>query len=191
MRSGPFWLPALPLVAVFVAGCVTPALKGQAALSRGHYAEAAERFEEAVAADPDEVQALVGLGISRYRLGGLEEAKRPLAQAVTQAPELPIARLYLGLVALQTGDDGGADEHLGALLRLAPHPRVADHVERTLRMLRGDGVTGEMRAYMAASLDDEASLAWELADTRRALRESELRRLTDERIIFVAPRCRC
>lgn len=185
-------LPAVLLAAIITTGCVGHASEAQQALRQGRYAEARSQYEDMVARDPGRVDALVGLGISHYKLNEFDDAETALTQALAREPRSATARLYLGLAALQRGDDGRVEEHLGPVMATAD-PRVGTHIDRTLRTLRGsEPVSSEMRAYMAASVEDEASLARELADTRRALRDSEFRRLTDDRVIYRVPRnCRC
>jgi Flp pilus assembly protein TadD len=190
MRSGPIAL--VGFIALIAVGCATASREGESALRQGRYAEAATRFEQVVSENPTRVEGLVGLGIARYKLREFKEAEVPLTAAVAQQPDLPPARLYLGLTALQTGQDSVAVEQLSALRRLVPDPRVDAHIERTLRALRGGPLTAELRDYMAASLEDEVALATDLAATRQAMHDLELRRFSEERYITNVPRrCRC
>lgn len=176
------------LTTTLLTGCVTATGRGEAALESGRYGEAATRFEEALAGKPGSLDALVGLGIAKYRLGALDEAQRALTEALGQAPDLPIAHLYLGLIALLRGQDAAAGESLRRYAAGAP-PRLTAHVERALA---GGTVSAEMRQYMAASIEDQSAWAGELDATRQALAHSELRRITDDRTLLLLPRaCQC
>ena len=181
----------LVLSALLLAGCATAAGRGEMALDASRYDEAVARFQESLAEKPDDVGARTGLGIAQYRLGALDEAERALTEALGRAPELPVAHLYLGLIAVLRGQDAAA----GASLRryaAGTAPRVAADVERALRALGSGPVTLEMRQYVASSLEDQSAWAGELAATQQALAHSELRRITDDRTLLLLPRaCRC
>jgi tetratricopeptide (TPR) repeat protein len=164
----------LALVALATAGCATSTTAGRAALSQGRPDQAAERFEEALAENPDNVDALLGLGVSRYRLGDYASAAANLEQALAKRPTEQGARLYLALVHLRRGDDAAAIEQLTALHGLPMHPRFAVHVGRTIDLLRGPRLADPVRAYVAADLEDTAGWAREVAETRQALSHAQL-----------------
>src|SRR3989449_10845376 len=113
------------LAVALLAGCATPYGRARTALAEGRYEEAASGFEEVLARHPDRLDALVGLGKARYKLGAFDEAITALTRAVAQAPKSEAAQLYLGLSYLQKGEDGPAEEHLKAFLDLKPHARIA------------------------------------------------------------------
>jgi tetratricopeptide (TPR) repeat protein len=181
MTSGVFvilgWRYGLGLVLVLLlgAGCATgKAAAGSAALREGRPAEAAERFREALAEDPERVDAKIGLGISRYRLAAYDEAIAVLTDAAAQAPGHPAPRLYLALSHLAKTEDAKAIEALTALRALPLEPRFAAQVDQTLTLLRGGGITNAIRTYVAASLDYAYDWSRELVETRQALRSAEL-----------------
>lgn len=178
-------------IVVGLSGCATAASQGRTALSQGRYAEAAASFEQALSTDPRRADDLVGLGIARYKLGNLPEAEQALSAALDQAPDSAAARFYLGLSALRRGTLPEAEHHLEAFARQGQVPRLAAAVDRTLRTVRAAPVSDDVRAYMAASLEDQAEWARDLAELHRELQYSELRRLTDDRVIYVTRRCRC
>ncbi len=182
-----------PLIALLAAsllgGCATPYREGAAANRQGRCDEAASRFEAALGDDPQRLDALIGLELSRYKLGDYDAAIEALERVVAQAPRHAAARLFLGLASLQRGEDGRADEHLAAFRDLRPDLRTAALVDRVLKLLRVDPLTTELRGFIAASL--ETALEWqrEIRETRQALQDEELQRLSRERTIFVVPRC--
>jgi Flp pilus assembly protein TadD len=175
----PVRLPAIgPLVmlALGAVGCATAMGDGRAALREGNYSEAATRFEQALADNPDRTDALVGLGIAKYKAGDLDGATGPLSRVVAREARSATARLYLGLVHLRKGEIGAVDEHLKTYIAERPGTRVAAQADRVLRVLRGsDPVSEEMRTFMAASLEDEAEMEREVAEARRYARDAEWR----------------
>lgn len=184
-------LPGLLVAAALLGGCATAYVQGATAYRQGRYDEAASRFAAVLAEDPDRLDALVGLGRARYKLGDWDAAVDALERAVVQAPGHATARLYLGLAYLQRGEEGRAEEHLSAFRSLQADPRTAAQVDRTLRLLRDAPLTSDLREFVAAALEDAAEWRREVQETRRALRDEQLRRLTDDRVIYVVPRCRC
>jgi tetratricopeptide (TPR) repeat protein len=173
-----------------LAGCATPTLQGRAALSGGRYDEAARHFEEALAESPGRTPSLVGLGIARYKLGALDEAQRALEEAAAQEPGNPTPQLYLILVALRRGDDAAADTHLGRYLQIGAPARLAGQLERTREALQGP-VTPELRAYMAAGLEDAYQWAGEVTSALQAANDAYLRFLAADRIYLLPRSCRC
>jgi tetratricopeptide (TPR) repeat protein len=182
-------LPVLTLL-LGLAACATPTLAGRAALSRGSYDEAARHFEEALAAEPGRVGALVGLGVARYKLDALDDARRAFDAALVQVPDLPPAHLYLALIALRQSDDAAAETHLTSYLALGPPARLAAQLDRTRRALSGP-LTPEMRAYMAAALEDGYQWAGEVAVALQAARDADLFWFSHERIYIFPTHCRC
>jgi Flp pilus assembly protein TadD len=171
------------LVSLVLAGCATGFGGGNAALRQGRYVEAVEGFEQVLAGDPDRVDALIGLGIAKYRLGAFDEAAEALDRAVVRVPAHFTGRLYLGLARLQRADDGAAEENLAAVAGMVPGTRTAAQIDRALRVLRGrDPVGDELRAFMAAAIEDGVALERQVRETQSALRDAERYR---ERTILV------
>lgn len=171
------WRPVtgLALVVTLAAGCATtPTSAGSAALRQGRPAEAAAQFEQALASEPERLDALIGLGISRFRLGAYQEAIGALSDAVTRAPAHGGARLYLALAHLRTHEDAKALEHLTALRTLELEPRFGALVDQALALMRAGAPPDPVRTFMVASLDYGADWSRELAETRQALRHAQL-----------------
>jgi tetratricopeptide (TPR) repeat protein len=152
-----------------LAGCATAYSEGLAAARHGRYAEAATFYERALADDPDRVDAQVQLGIVRYKLGAIDQAIATLTTVLDRAPGVTAARLYLGLAYLRKNDVRDADAHLGAFLDSRPDRRLAAQVERTLKLIRTQPLSLELREFAAASLESEAELAQEVREAWRAL----------------------
>lgn len=173
------WL-ALVLAALTFGGCVTTYGEGRTALRQGRYTDAATRFEQVLAKDPDRTEALVGLGIAKYRAGSFDEAIDPLGRAVAREPKFDLARLYLGLARLRKGDLGAVEQEFKAIVAQRPGTRLAAQLDRALVLLRGrDPASDELRAFIAASLENESEAEREIADARREAREAELLRWRD------------
>ena len=165
----------LAVITMLAAGCATtPTAAGSAALREGRAAEAASNFEQALAQEPERLDALIGLGISRFRLGNYDDAIASLSHAVSRAPAHAAARLYLALAHLRRHQDAPALEQLTALRGLDLEPRFGALVDQALELLRAGTPSDPVRTYMIASLDYGADWSRELAETRRALRSAQL-----------------
>ena len=152
---------------VLLAGCATPYADGRVALQAGRYADAARHFEDALARDPDRLDALMGLGIARYREGKLAEAVADLSRVVTRQPSSETAHLYLALAYLRGGRIPDAEATLTRLLALAPQPRLAGQATRALALIRQEPApTEEARNLLAAGLEAEADAARDAQDER-------------------------
>jgi len=149
-----------------LAGCATSTARGQFALSRGDYASAVQEFDAALADNPDRVDALIGLGIARYKLAEYPGAREALERALARSAREPLARLYLGLTELQAGNIPRAVEDLRTFRTEPLDPRVAALVDRSLPILESPMLTREVRSLIATTLEDEVSLARELEHAR-------------------------
>lgn len=150
-------------------GCATTYSQGVTAARQGRYAEAAVLYEQALAKDPDRLDALIQLGIARYKLGDLDGALDVLERARPRAPGDPAVRLFLGIAYLRKNDLTRADEHLSAFIDLKPDRRLAAQAERTITLIRSESLSEQARTFAAASLETEAELAQEAIDAWRAL----------------------
>lgn len=163
-------LPLTLIALLVLAACATPYGAARTALVQGRYEEAASRFEEILAGDPNRLDALVGLGQVRYKLGAYDEAIGLLTRAALQAPQSEAARLYLALSHLQKNEIPQAVEHLRAFRGLNIHPRIAAQVDRALALLGKAPVSADVRVFIAASLEDEAEWAREVRERELAAR---------------------
>lgn len=141
------------IVAVALSGCATAVGQGDTALHGGRPAEAARYFEEALAAEPDRLDARTGLGIARFRLGAWSAARAALQDVLATAPRRADARLYLGLVHLMEADVAAGRAQLTALRGLPIHFRIAAQLDRVLPLLVA-GLDPTLRDVVVAQLDD-------------------------------------
>jgi Flp pilus assembly protein TadD len=154
-------------LALALAGCATAYSQGHLALREERWDDAARQFEEALGRTPHDPDALVGLGVARYKAAAFDHAVDVLGRAVREAPRHPDARLYLGLSYVRLGRDDAAAAELRQLLVLGPHARLVAQTERALGLLRR-GPDDELRVFIAASLEDEALWSREVREARRA-----------------------
>jgi tetratricopeptide (TPR) repeat protein len=164
MRHGPAASLTVVFSFLYLAGCATSYGKARTALALGRYEEAATEFEQMLARNPDRLNALIGLGVARYKLGAYDEAIHALTRAVGRAPRSETAQLYLGLSHLQKGDDGPAEEHLKAFVALQPNTRIAAQVERALKLMHSEHLSLAMRTFIASTLDDAAEWVHEVRE---------------------------
>lgn len=161
------------LVIVLAGGCAGPTAAGSTALREGRPAEALEHFQNALNEDPGHLDALIGVGISRYRLGTYDGAISALEEAVRRAPADPLARLYLALSYVRARDDAKVREHLTALRSMPIDPRLGALVQQALDLLAAGNPPDPVRTYLVASLDYGADWSRELSETRMALRMAQ------------------
>ena|SRR5438552_3430297 len=165
----------LALVILVAVGCATtPTAVGSAALREGRPADAIAQFEKALADEPGRLDALIGLGIARYRLGLYDDAIAALGDAVGRAPDQPAARLYLALASIRKRDDAKAQEQLTALHGLPLDPRFAALVDEAIALLHTGPLADSGRTFLIASLDYAAEWSREVAEMRLQLRQAQL-----------------
>jgi tetratricopeptide (TPR) repeat protein len=153
-------------VIALTAGCVTPYGEGQSALYEGRFAEAEGYFSQALAADPDRTDALVGLGIAQYKQGEIDQASDTLQKALQVRPNEPNVRLYLSLAYLQNRDSLQAEQQLSALRSLEIDPRVAQQIDRALEVIRQGPLSDPVRDFLVGSLETQAQLSRDAQEAR-------------------------
>ena len=114
-----------------------------------------------------------------------------LNDALAQAPDLPVARLYLGLSALRRGEDEAANAEFARFSALGVAPRLAAYIDRTLRLLQSVPASDELRAYMADGIADQAAWAGELTDAVNAANYARASWYSGPRVYYVVRSCRC
>lgn len=156
----------LLVVLAFAAGCTSAVVQGQIALRQGRFVEAEGFFNEALAKDPGRTDAVVGLGISQYKQGQIEESIESLQKAVQIRPNEPSVRLYLALAYLKKGDTAQAEQQLTALRSLRIDSRVGDQVQQALDLLKQGPLTDSVRSFLVGSLETQAELSRDVQDAR-------------------------
>ncbi len=122
--------------------------KGAAHFNQQKYREAIEDFKQALAARPDDVDALYYLGVALSKDGRNQEARDTLRKVLTLDPSMDKAHFALGVVGYNLGDDREALSELDLAERadrndalvyyyqgLALH-RLGDDEHATPRFLR-------------------------------------------------------
>lgn len=137
-------------------------------MREGRYLEAASRFTEALADDPDRVDALFALGLAHYRAGLFRAAIGPLGRAVLTVPDSAEARLYFALTYLALEDQGAALRQLRALLDLSMHPRIVAQARGAVGLMESGPLPAEMRDFIRQSLEDEIVWQQEVLEARAA-----------------------
>jgi Flp pilus assembly protein TadD len=97
--------------------------EGSRSFAKGDYADAARKFQQALAIEPDSPQLLSNLGITLHMEGQPEQAVRVLRQALARDPNLLPANLILGLDLVKLGKPEQAVAPLKNALARAPSNR--------------------------------------------------------------------
>jgi tetratricopeptide (TPR) repeat protein len=122
--------PADPLIdglARLTTGERVHLLRGQTAFRAGRFAEAAEEFRLAVAAEPKSIAARIDLGSALGELGDVEGAIEQFERAVELAPGNETALFNLGVLLARGGDLEQAVDHLKQAAQLAPEDAGIRH----------------------------------------------------------------
>ncbi|WP_052736225.1 tetratricopeptide repeat protein [Aquincola tertiaricarbonis] len=115
-------------------------LEGVARFEAGHAAEAAERFEAALALAPGRVSVLINLGAARLKLGQREAALQALDTALAAEPQHADGWTHRGLAAGELGR----------------HAEALGNFERALALDPGSGVAQFYRALCLGHLQRHA-----------------------------------
>lgn len=98
------------------------AVQGEALLATGDPSQAAERFRAVLAAKPDDVPALVGLGRAERALGDVDGAMQTLTHAAEIAPDDPAAQIELATSEAEAGQGDAAKARLDRLVDATQQP---------------------------------------------------------------------
>ena len=141
---------------------------GETLSKRGRYAEAAEQFSEVLRLQPNDVPALVQLGIARARQGKPDEAVQALAEALRLQPNDAGAHNSLGNVLAQQGQHLEAVRQFEEALRLKPgHAAALNNLalscKKLGRLSEAIAHYREALRWQPDSLEALNNLAWILA----------------------------
>src|SRR5208337_2170408 len=98
---------------------------GVAMFQHGYLEQAAESFQEVVAAKPDDPEAYYNLGTLNLRRNDFQQARRYLEQTVKLRPNYPEAWNNLGMIAAQEGRPDDAVRDFQQSLSLRPGFAIA------------------------------------------------------------------
>jgi len=84
-------------LSAILTGCASAYARGGQAYRAGRYTDATREFEIAAARGAKRLDALTGLGVSRYRLGDLSGAREALQRVLAESPKRVEARIYFAL----------------------------------------------------------------------------------------------
>lgn len=149
---------------------------GQAAFKRGDYAQAVEYFQQAER-QTDSSAVQYNLGVSYYRLGQFDNAKRHFMRLTEDARWQDLARYNLGLIAERQGDQAQARRWFAQVQSQSSQTKLRNLAARKLRILDPEVAAGDAQAStrakdwlvllsVGAGYDDNAaSLADELSSS--------------------------
>jgi tetratricopeptide (TPR) repeat protein len=109
--------------------------EGQALLSAKHLAEAAQKFEAAVAVDPKFASAWYSLAVARRHLNQCPGAIAAYRRYAALAPDEPEPYFGLGLCLRDTGDRAGAIEALRHYVSIEKRPASERWVDKAHSVL--------------------------------------------------------
>lgn len=92
-------------------------------LEMGEYEAARAEFIEAIAVNPEESEALIGLGKALARLGQVSEALEVFEKALVLDPNNPEAHYGAGWAHYKRKEWHEAESHLNKAIALAPTPK--------------------------------------------------------------------
>lgn len=120
--------------------------EGRESFSRGDYATAAGKFEQALKLNPNSPELLSNLGVTYHMEGRFRDAVATLEKALQGNPRLLPSNLILGLDLVRLGKPDQAVEPLKAVLAQEPSNR--------------DALFGLAGAYFALNRMDDAAHAY-------------------------------
>ncbi len=108
------------------------------AVRDGHYDKAVYGFTEALAKDPDNVNARVSLARALYLSGDREGAREQLADALRRQPDHILGNFLMGVLLDETGESDKAAERYQATLAGDPEHAGAHYYLATVLLRRGE-----------------------------------------------------
>ena len=150
-----------------VSGYRTQILAGKLAFSAKRYSEAAEAFERAIKANPEDADARVNLAAALGQLHNYKEAINQLREAIRLAPEDVTAHFNLGSLLANSGDYREAITHFRFVVEKNPED-IQAHLALANGFLKEKQFENAIRHYKA-TLSLEPGLTWGWIDLSSAL----------------------
>ena len=144
-------------------------LRGQLYFKRGRFRDALKDFEEALARDPSQLEALTAYATTLYRLNRFSEAENYFREVLKKAPNNSAAHYYLAQIALHRGDKRRAEEHLLAAVKGAGGSEFADAHKTLGYIYRERGLYAQARQQFELYLQAAAPGAPGREDIEREL----------------------
>jgi tetratricopeptide (TPR) repeat protein len=126
--------------------------EGNIAFAKGDMDAAATAFEAALAADPDNIEAMFHLGLLSFRKGQYSQAAERLAPVCRAEPQNAAARIHLGISYFKLDRLDQALDHLRAAEASTPNAQARFYSGLALHK-KGDRKAASSRLDEAAALD--------------------------------------
>jgi tetratricopeptide (TPR) repeat protein len=135
-------------------------IRGRAALDARRFAEAADEFRKAVAAEPESVPANFNLGAALSQLGDPGGAVRQFEKTLLLDPAHANAHYNLGLLLAQQSRHERAAEHLRAAVKASPADTGARLLlaQSLVKLGRTEEAQAELARVAEAEPDNEQAL---------------------------------
>jgi tetratricopeptide (TPR) repeat protein len=207
MRAKPW--PGWLLLILLLAGCAAYQVAGQVqsgrqALLINNSEQALAYFQQAAQSDPNFIfqsglyreTIWTYVGRSQYNLGQLNEARQSLEKALSLYPDDYLARIYLGLTLLRSGEDPrglkeleagmkGLNDWIDDINRAMPFTafwdpqlEIRNEIEKNLQMISGKDVDRQQlissAEWIGKRMEEEIDLV--RRDEQRRFRDQEFDR---------------
>ena len=163
------------LLALLLSGCGVDwyLSKGEQAVREMALVDAERAFRSALARDPDNVEALYGLGWTYHLAGHSDEARETFERCLQVAPESELGFKGLGSIALAEGNLEVAEARFDQALQHAPgDPSVLN--SQALLHIRAGRYEQALEAYVALREGDPEQLELALGQAEALLRLERL-----------------
>jgi len=147
--------------------------RGQREGKAGRFDLAEKAFRAAVAADPDDAEAIANLGISLANLGRVDEAQKRLEEALRRDDSIVVAHVSLGVVYDRMGHDAAAIDEYAKATRLDP-ANVAALVYQADALMRTDQPARAVAFYRDALSKAPGSSRMEMSLAMALVRSGDL-----------------
>jgi tetratricopeptide (TPR) repeat protein len=152
--------------------------RGQREGKSGRFDLAEKAFRAAVAADPNDAEAIANLGISLANLGRIDEAQQRLEEALAKDDTIVVAHVSLGVVYDRKGRDAAAIEQYAKATRLDP-ANIPALVYQADALMRTGYATKAVPLYRDAAAKSPGSSRMEMSLAMALVRSGDLAQARD------------